>query len=151
MTNYCETPIEQLVPHSDPMILIDKVVEYGDDWLIAQVDIKQGAPFFDEQTMSIPTWVGIEYMAQTIAALAGIRALSNNTSVNLGFLLGSRKYQALKGQFLHQQSYQIKVKQLYMDDSGLASFDCSIFQGEEVFASAKLNVFETDDKNSIIK
>lgn len=150
MVNYCDVPIEHLVPHSDPMILVDKVLEYGDNWIIVEVKIKPNAPFFNSITQSIPSWVGIEYMAQTIAVLAGIRALCNNKKVNFGFLLGTRKYLAPISEFKEGQTYQVRVEQLYMDDEGLANFDCVISQKSQVYASAKLNVFETADKNTII-
>ena len=38
----------------------------------------------------VPAWVGIEYMAQAIAAWAGCRARAAGKPPQLGFLLGSR-------------------------------------------------------------
>ena len=61
--------VEDLVPHSGSMLLLDRVLEYGDDWLKAQITIRKDSMFCDND--SVAALVGIEYMAQTIAAFAG--------------------------------------------------------------------------------
>ena len=80
MTNY---PIDELVPHSGTMSLLDKVVEYGEDWLTAEVTISPETLFLTND--AVPAWVGVEYMAQTIAAFAGILAKTHQQDVKLGF------------------------------------------------------------------
>lgn len=89
-------------------------------------------------------------MAQAIAALAGIRAFLVNQPVNLGFLLGTRKLELFQQQFNNNQTYTVQIKELYMDDSGLGSFDCSIVQNNQCVCAAKLNVFETSDQTQLL-
>ena len=149
--DFKQLPFEELIPHSPPMVLVDNIVDYGTDWLEARITIKPDSYFFDSEHQGVGSWVAIEYMAQAIAALAGIRAKSQGQEVKLGFLLGSRKYHIHQPFLAVNQEYRIKVQQLYMDDSGLASFDCSIYQQDTIFAQAKLNVFETDDKSAVMR
>ncbi|WP_444998347.1 ApeP family dehydratase [Aliikangiella sp. IMCC44359] len=143
--------VGELIPHSDPMVLLDKVVEQSEQSLTAEITIREESRFYDLQEQGVPTWVAIEYMAQAIAALAGVRSKLNNEPINLGFLLGTRKFHIINQFLPADKTYQIEVEQLYMDDSGLASFDCIIRSGEEVYGKAKLNVFETDDVQAIIE
>ena len=82
-------PIEQYLPHRGAMRLIDRLIEAGEEHAVAEVDVPDEGLFVRDG--SVPAWVGIEYMAQTIAAWAGARALRTGGSPKLGFLLGSRR------------------------------------------------------------
>ena len=44
-----------------------------DDGLVATVEIREDIPFFVVGD-GVPAWIGMEYMAQAVAALAGIRS-----------------------------------------------------------------------------
>lgn len=70
-----EFSVAQLVPHSGKMSLLDNIVEYGDDWLSAEVCITADSMFADEK--GVPGWVGLEYMAQAVAAYAGLQERLN--------------------------------------------------------------------------
>lgn len=37
--------VDELVPHSGLMSLLDRIVDHGDDWLEAQVDISENTLF----------------------------------------------------------------------------------------------------------
>lgn len=64
--------IEEIVPHSGAMSLLSTLKAYSVDdmWLEAQATIRDNNPFLTNGI--VPSWVGIEYMAQAIAALSGI-------------------------------------------------------------------------------
>ncbi len=66
-------PIGELLPHGPEMTLIDRLVEYSPQRSVATVTIERHSRFFAEPN-GVPAWVGIEYMAQTIAARAGYEA-----------------------------------------------------------------------------
>ncbi|QSX40663.1 ApeP family dehydratase [Shewanella cyperi] len=140
-----ELPIETFIPHRAPMVLIDRALEHRKDFLETQVCIDEQSPFFDGLKGGVPNYVGIEYMAQSIAALAGIEAKLAGLPVRIGFLLGSRKLQLHQGCFLAGHEYRVRVQRLYQEDTGLAVFDCQILEGETVVASANINVFQPDD------
>ncbi|TQV87852.1 hotdog family protein [Aliikangiella coralliicola] len=143
--------VAELIPHSPPMVLLDRIVKYSEQSLSAEIDLHEDSKFFDVGNNGVPAWVGIEYMAQAIALFAGIKAKLKGQPIKLGFLLGTRKYHIDKKYLEGNQTYQINVTQLYMDDSGLASFDCDIKHGDEFYARAKLNVFETDDARKVLE
>lgn len=151
--NFCleNYKIEELLPHSPPMVLIDEIVDYSTDHLVAKINCNKQSRFFDNTINGVPGWVGLEYMAQSIAAYAGVQAKIKHQPIKLGFLLGARKYEMLQSTFLCGFSYNVSVTQLYMDESGLGKFDCMISHQQSCFAKAKLNVYETDDINQMLK
>lgn len=150
MFDYKAYTVDKLIPHSHPMVLIDRILDFGQNHLISEIKINEGCKFYDDHIQGVPSWVGMEYMAQTIAAMAGIRAKKNREKIKLGFLLGTRRYDIFQPVFKAGETYNIEVEQLYMDDSGLASFDCQISDNKKSIVKARLNVFETDDAQQII-
>jgi predicted hotdog family 3-hydroxylacyl-ACP dehydratase len=150
-TDYLKIDVEKLLPHSGDMVLIDEMVDYGKDYGISRVKVKTGDKFFEESINGIHSAIGLEWMAQTIAAIAGIESLSNNRPVQVGFLLGSRKYEPSKPVFKLGEEYIIHVKQLYREENGLGAFQCTIHEGNELIADAKLNVFAPDNVEQFLK
>lgn len=139
MTNY---KIDELVPHSGTMSLLDKVVEYGEDWLTAEVTVSPNTLFLTDD--AVPAWVGVEYMAQTIAAFAGILTKTHQQDVKLGFLLGTRKYTTSVSSFPIGTRLLICVEKELQSDDGLGVFNCSI-TADNIAVNARLNVFQPKD------
>lgn len=137
-------PIENYVPHRGPMLLLDRLQSADADGAVAEVTVPHDGLFLHDAGM--PSWVGIEYMAQTVAAWAGWRALQKGQAVQLGFLLGSRKYEAAQAFFEPGAILQVSVRCEMRGSSGLGMFECSIHgaQGAEL-ASARISVFEPED------
>jgi predicted hotdog family 3-hydroxylacyl-ACP dehydratase len=141
-------PIASLVPHSASMLLLDRVVAADADSLQAEVGITAQTLFADAN--GVGSWIGVEYMAQAVAAFAGLVAHNASAggslpSVKIGFLLGSRRYSASRGHFALGSTLQIHVLKLLQAENGLGSFDCFITDGDERIASATLTVFQPPD------
>ena len=142
-----------LLPHADPMILVDSVSAYDSEAVTTQITPEPGKPFADDNG-NVPGWVGMEYMAQTIGAYAGIQAQLAGEPVKTGFLLGTRRYELNTGTFLQGQMYNITARKVY-DDNGLSAFDCTISKdssGEsEVVATATINTFQPENLDEYMK
>lgn len=133
--------VAELVPHRASMCLLDSVVDAGADWLIAKAEIRADNIFC--LPAGVPTWIGIEYMAQTIAALAGLRELQQGSAVKLGFLLGTRKYSVNQPYFTVGSILKIKVEEVILGENGLGAFDCQIeSDANNCKAEGSLNVFQ---------
>ena len=65
-------PIVELVPHRPPMLLLDRVLSYDGECVVCETVLEHDSPFVEQG--HVPALVGIEYMAQTIAAGAGLSA-----------------------------------------------------------------------------
>ena len=118
-------PIEELLSHQDPMIFIDRVVESDQTGLLAEIRIKPGVPLFQEG-IGVPAWVGLEYMAQSIAALSGLRAKKDEEDVRLGLLIGCRNYVSDVSVFPDGADLKIRVTELDVLDKSLGAFDCTL-------------------------
>ena len=70
VTDATYPPIVELVPHRPPMLLLDRVLSYDGECVVCETVLEPESPFVDEG--EVPAIVGIEYMAQTIAAGAGL-------------------------------------------------------------------------------
>lgn len=139
MTEYT---IEQVLPHEQPMILLDQLVSFSKNNALCCCTITEQSLFFDASLQGVASYVGIEYMAQSIAAYANANELSHNRTVEVGFLVSSRKYQCEFSVFKLGMVLMINVEKIYRDESGLSAFDCNIFTNEQQIASARINVFQ---------
>ena len=100
--------LEELVPHAHPMILIDTISELEPGALSSTVRISEDCPFY-EAPLGVPSYVGIEYIAQTVAALAGLKAKREGGEVKIGFLLGTRRLLASQPYFTLGSELSISV------------------------------------------
>jgi len=146
--------IRELVPHSGAMVLLDRVVSADDDNLCAEVRIHAGSMLAEAH--GVGAWVGIEYMAQAIAAHAGWKAWQKNQDVKVGFLLGSRKYQAGVPLFALGSVLRVHVHRVLQGENGLGAFDCRIDDAEAApgapsLATATVTVFQPDNVNQFLK
>ena len=143
-------PIEQVVPHDHPMILIDELLSYDDEKAVCQLTITPKSNFYNQAKQSVPSHVAIEYMAQSIAAFANANEKDKGGQVSIGFLVSSRKFKVHVSEFKLNAKLIVSVEQLYVEDSGLSAFDCQVQQDEKVVAQAKINIFQPNDADSFL-
>ena len=143
--------IRTLVPHSGQMVLLDRVLNADTDNLCAEVRIHAASMLAGEQ--GVGAWVGIEYMAQAIAAHAGWLALERGEPVKVGFLLGSRKYEAKLSYFAPGSVLQVHVHRVLQAENGLGAFECRIdvVGGQAGAATGTVTVFQPDNVNQFLK
>ncbi|MGE8496640.1 MAG: hotdog family protein [Pseudomonas sp.] len=132
-------PIAELLPHAGDMILIDQVLRFGDDDVETSLIVRPGG-LFSQADGSLPAWVGIELMAQSVAAFAGCQARQAGLPVELGFLLGTRNFQCDVDRFPAGTLLHIKALRSLQDDNGMGVFECHL-DGPGIHAEARLNVF----------
>ena len=132
-------PIAELIPHAADMILIDDVISFGAEDIETRLTVRHGG-LFNQEDGSLPAWVGIELMAQSIAAYAGCQALQAGLPVELGFLLGTRKFECNVERFPAGAELRIRALRSLQDDNGMGVFECHL-DGPGIHAEARLNVF----------
>ncbi|MDD0973662.1 hotdog family protein [Pseudomonas fontis] len=132
-------PLAELLPHAGDMILIDQVEAFDDEQIHTRLTVRPGG-LFNRADGSLPAWVGIELMAQSVAAYAGCRARQQGNPVELGFLLGSRKFECNVEAFPAGSELRIHALRSLEDDNGMGVFECHL-TGEGIHALARLNVF----------
>ena len=116
--------VADVLPHREPMILIDSIQWHDDDSSSARIRIAEDCPFY-EDPHGVPVCVGLEYIAQTVAAHAGIRARKAGDPVRIGFLLGTRRYRANVSYFGLGAELLVTVQTLF-EGADLSKFAGSI-------------------------
>ena len=137
MIDFNKTDIAELIPHSGKMVLLDRVISCDNNSLSAAVVVRDDGLLGNDKT--VPSWVGIEYMAQTVAAYAGVMAKRAGEPVKLGFLLGTRRYNSNVAEFKVGATLTVRVEKIIQNNT-LGAFECLI-QGVDVEVNANLNVY----------
>ena len=133
--------ILDVVPHQTPMSLLDTVESYSDKTLVSSETIKEDSLFYEE--LGVPTWVGLEYMGQSIAAFGGVEARNEGRPVKIGFLVSSRRYESPQSHFKLGSKLIVFVEKVINNPYGLSVFNCSITWSDFII-QANLNVFLPD-------
>jgi predicted hotdog family 3-hydroxylacyl-ACP dehydratase len=140
--------VPELLPHSGPMVLIDDLVEAGEGWITAGVRIAEDSLFFQPR-VGMPCWLGLEYMAQTIALYSGLQARRAGQPVRIGLLLGSRRYESTTDHFPLGSYLQIHAREEW-NDGQMGIFECTIEEEGHRLARARLNVFLPPDPKALL-
>lgn len=143
--------VDEVVSHRKPMSLLDSIEDYSELELVARAIITADNAFL--VGAGVPAWVGIEYMAQAVAAWAGVGALQRQEAIKVGFLVGTRRYKVSRPEFPVGAVLMVHARQLFMAENGLGAFDCRIEgedgEGHSIEASASLNVFQPTNVNEL--
>ena len=123
------------------MVLLDSVISVDDAAMTCALAVRDDSLFMEAE--GVPALVGIEYMAQAIAAHAGWRARRDGDSVKPGFLLGTPRFTAHKPYFERGGDFRVDVAKDWGDDE-MMRFDCQITHAQtgETYVAAGLNVFQ---------
>ena len=140
--------IENYIPHRAAARLIDRLISADDEHVLVEAEVPRQGRFVRDGVM--PTWVGIEYMAQAIAAWAGAKARRRGKPVRLGLLLGTRKFEIRRATLPAGATLRIHARREMLADNGLGMFECRILLGDDEVASAMVSVFEPADAMSYL-
>jgi predicted hotdog family 3-hydroxylacyl-ACP dehydratase len=143
--------IHTFVPHSGTMSLLGRLLAADDETLCAEVTIGPATLFCDGR--EVGAWVGIEYMAQAVAAHAGYCARLRGEPVKVGFLLGSRRYQCSVPGFAVGTVLKVHVQRALQGENGLGAFECRIEDGltGAPLASATVTVFQPQNVEEFLQ
>ena len=133
-------PIVELVPHRPPMLLLDRVLAYDGECVTCETVLRPDSPFAEQG--HVPAVVGIEYMAQTIAAGAGLRGREKGGGgPRTGFLLGCRSLTIAVDSFQVGDRLTIEARRSFGENE-LGVFACKVQRGEEVLVEGALTVYQ---------
>ena len=137
-------PIEELLPHRYGMLLVDRVVDW--DPSSTTVSARPSADAWYAEANGMPSRIGIELMAQAIAAHVSVVAWSKGEPPKKGVLLGARSYRATRPHFAPGSELIVKATRAFSDDTGMGAYDCTIGNA----AQARILVFEPPDFEAFI-
>jgi predicted hotdog family 3-hydroxylacyl-ACP dehydratase len=157
MNNDSFGSIETILPHRGTMLLLDGVSACTDETLSAYASVHADAWYADADG-AMPAWIGIELMAQAIAAHVALLAMRAGGQARPGVLLGSRRYEAHVPVFARGARLRIEAKELLRGEEGHGAYECSIHhdhehdqnRGSVCFAEAVIKVYQPADFQSFI-
>jgi 3-oxoacyl-[acyl-carrier-protein] synthase-1 len=135
-------PPSEILPHAGPMVLLSRVLHHEADRTVCEVDIDTQSMFLDPAG-NVAAWIGIEYMAQCIAAHAGLVGRADGKPPQLGFLVGSRRIDFHTPGFRRGQTLEVTARRVWGGVEGAASFDCALLDASTraVLAAGRLSCF----------
>ena len=137
-------PLDQLLPHRQPMILLTRMVGAGTTIGVCEVEIGPETLFCEGE--GVAAYVGIEYMAQAVAAYSGYQRRCQGLPIEVGFLLGAPKFTSHCRAFLPGQTLRVEVAHVW-GESQLACFECTITDAQTgaLLQQAQLCVFKPEN------
>lgn len=131
------------------MLLLEGLLGYDDDF--AKTFVSHNKPsIFANANGDIPCWVGVEYMAQTIAVFAGLELRRLGIPPKIGFLMGTRKYKPSVTHFQKGQMVEVLANRQYIsDEDRIALFQCTITANGEILAQADIKAIQPDDPKEL--
>lgn len=136
-------PASEFVLHREPMLLLDRLVACTGDETICEWQVNEDDSFVEEG-QGVPSYVGIEFMAQCVAVHAGVRERVEGFGPPLGFLLGTRHLRTSVSHFRVGEVYRAVCHELIRDGNGMGAYECAIMHGDVRVAEARLNVLEKE-------
>lgn len=132
--------------HRSPMLFIDSIVAINEKSVCCQAIIKENNIFYDSAICGVHAWVGVEFMAQTMAAFANYQ--KPQAEPQIGFLMSVRKFSCLQSYFKLNEVLTIIADNEYLQDN-VGVFQCRIMINNKLVASAKLSAFQPSSIKNI--
>ncbi len=139
----------QTLPHSGDMLLIDEVLGYETESVRTRVRVRPDSLFCGPD--GVPSWVGLEYMAQTMGVYSGIQLLQQGEAVRIGLLIGTRRYDAVVPAFAIGSDLEVSARVVLWEKDNLFAFDCAIFDGSRKLAWGEIKAFRPHDVQAYLK
>lgn len=135
--------IAEILPHRGRAALLDRVERHGADETLCAVEIV-GSTWLHRAEGSVPSWVGIEYMAQCIAAHEGCLAHSEGRMLPPGFLVRARRVRLHRASFRPGEILCVSARRLRgRPRLGAMTYACRVrigASGGELAIDAELTV-----------
>jgi len=141
--------IDELIVHRLPMRLLDRIVACSESEVVAEAYVRPDNLFF-EPGRGLPAYVGLEMMAQAIAAIDGKKRLNSGQPAKIGFLLGCRRYASRSASLGEGTRLMVSAKMVF-DDGAMLAFDCRIDDEQGELATANLKVYAPTDPSGFLK
>lgn len=142
--------VDDVLPHRGTMRLVDEIVACSDDAVTVLASIDRNAWYADADG-AMPAWIGIELMAQAIAAHVGLLAMRAGGRARPGVLLGASRYEALAPSFARGACLRIEAKEVLKSEEGHGAYECTIAAEERCVARAVVKVFQPNDFQAFIE
>lgn len=133
MPSLTSNEIRELLPHRYPMLMVDRVLDYNDEWLHAIKNVTENEPVFQGHFPSYPIFPGVfivESMVQASAIMAslalGAKATSKRVYLFAGIDKARFKRQVVPGDQLEIETRSVRRRRDLWRTAATASVNSTI-------------------------
>jgi predicted hotdog family 3-hydroxylacyl-ACP dehydratase len=137
--------IAEVVPHSAPMILLDEILGFDGSRIRCRTTVRTDSLFVEEGR--VRAIVALEYMAQAVAAIAGMQGRAAGAPPRVGYVLGTREMTLQAGHFLVGDELLVEAEEVWTDGR-MGSFRCTVSRDGLRLAEASINVYRSGEEPS---
>lgn len=130
--------IEELLAHKPPMRWVDEVVARDGEAIQCRLTIRPEHVFVREG--KVEPLVAVEWMAQCIGALVGLRDREHSEPPRPGYLIAIPEATLTVDTFAVGDVLDLFARRVWGDDE-LASFECRVEQSGTTVARAQISVY----------
>ena len=133
--------LSKLVPHAGQMRLLSAVLEHTPERTVCRVDVEDSRLFLGPDG-SVPGFLALEWMAQAVAAHAGLVAWRRGETPRPGLFLGARRARIHVDAFRPGQTLHVVSRHL-RGERRLAWFECRVEDPDSgaALAEGRLSVY----------
>jgi len=142
--------VRDVLPHRGTMLLLDSIERCSETGIEVSAVARRDAWYADDSG-AMPAWIGIELMAQAIAAHVGLLAAHAGGRAKPGVLLGANRYVAHRTAFRTDTALRIVARELLRGDEGHGAYECAIHAEGECCAEAVVKVYQPSDFQTFIE
>lgn len=131
----------RVLPHRGAMSMLSRVVCHAEAETVCAIEIAEQELFRDEDG-GVPIWIGVEYMAQCIAAHAGLLE-GGVAPPRIGYLASIRGLRFHCDRFGPTQRLEASVRLVWGGPEGLSAFACTLRDADTgaSMADARISCF----------
>lgn len=130
--------IRELLPHRPPMLWIDAVIAHDEDEVRCRVTVREDHLFVEDG--KVEALVAIEWIAQAVGALAGLRDRHEPVAPRPGFLIAVPEAELAVEHFAVGDALEVVARRAWGDDA-LGAFEGEVWRGDALTVRAKLSVY----------
>jgi predicted hotdog family 3-hydroxylacyl-ACP dehydratase len=131
-------PVAELVPHREPMVLLDQILRWEVGEVECAMTVREGARFVEDGALLAP--FTIEHMAQAVAVCLGYEAYRGGRGIRVGMIVSCREFRAHRVQAAVGDELRVHALRDLGNES-VSHFQCEVQHGSELFSSATLTLF----------
>lgn len=129
--------VEYYIPHRRTMKLLNKIADFSKDHFTTEVLISNESLLVTNE--GVPTYAGLEYMAQSIAAFNSYH-FKNDALSKLGFIVSIRNYQSTHDFYPLNSLLTVHINPTFViNNSG--TFSCEIKLNDEVISIGAITAY----------
>lgn len=131
--------LEELVPHTPPMLLLDEIVETSKSAITCKLNLRSDSTFVRQGR--VRAVIALEYMAQCAAAYAGYQQYLDGKRSQMGYLVSVRDAVFETGYLYVGDELLVRADHRWGNET-TANFQCEVARSGLAIAHATLSAFQ---------